>query len=246
MAIPVEALNAKWIRIAFKGLTDGIADIYLDAVSISDRPESPIRIDKIAGPSKVAADNPTLFDIYLTNVDSETSPSASLQITVSSTNPVTLQVESINPGETRVVETRLTFAETGEHTVCASIGASAANLDVICIEPTIPCITDLEAERDETSVALHWNAPSPRGTTPDSFESYESWAINGIGDWTMHDLDLDMTYFINAKNLLPQAPDDYPNSTAPKAWQVCDAEELCINEWPQGTPHSPKDAHGHG
>ncbi len=238
VAIPVEALNAKWIRIAFKGLTDGIADIYLDAVSISDRPESPIRIDKIAGPSKVAADNPTLFDIYLTNVDSETSPSASLQITVSSTNPVTLQVESINPGETRVVETRLTFAETGEHTVCASIGASAANLDVICIEPTIPCITDLEAERDETSVALHWNAPSPRGTTPDSFESYESWAINGIGDWTMHDLDLDMTYFINAKNLLPQAPDDYPNSTAPKAWQVCDAEELCINEWPQGTPHS--------
>lgn len=238
VALPETAIQSKWVRVAFKGVTDGIADIYLDAVSIAERPESPIRIDKIAGSSKVAVDNPTSFDIYLTNVDSEASSASTLQLTATSASAVTLHVESLNPGESRVVEGVLIFTELGEQSFTATIGTSSASHNVICVEPTMPLVTDLEANRDGASVLLNWQAPSPRGTTPDSFESYRSWAIDGIGDWTMHDLDLDETYYINAKNLLPQAPDDYPNSTAPKAWQVCDAQELCINEWPQGTPHS--------
>lgn len=238
VALPETAIQSKWVRVAFKGVTDGIADIYLDAVSIAERPESPIRIDKIAGPTKVAVDNPTSFDIYITNLDTEPSTATTLQIAGASISTTSLNVERLNPGESRIIEGVLTFTEMGEQSFTATICTSTASHNVVCVEPTIPSVTDLEANRDGASVLLSWGVPSPKGNTPESFESYRSWAIDEIGDWTMHDLDLDETYYINAKNLLPQAPDDYPNSTAPKAWQVCDAEELCINEWPQGTPHS--------
>lgn len=238
VAIPAEALSAPWIRIAFKGVTDGAADIYLDAVSIADRPGDPVIIKKIAGASKVAVDNPTTFDIYLVNSDSEPSQAGELTLSCGDGPEVSFAVESLAPGELKMIETEYTFTSKGSYSLTAKFGAASATHAVTCVDPVFPHVTNLAATRDEGAVLLNWEAPSPRGAATDSFEQYESWAIEGIGDWTMHDQDLDLTYRINAKELLPQAPDDYPNSTAPKAWQVCDANELCINEWPEGTPHS--------
>jgi len=238
VAIPAEALSAPWIRIAFKGVTDGAADMYLDAVSIADRPESPVCIEKIAGASKVAVDNPASFDIYIANTDSEPSQAAVLTLAGEGGSEVSFAVESLAPGERKIIGTNYTFTSKGAHTLTAKFGNASATHTVMCVDPLLPRVTDLAATRDEGAVLLSWNAPSPRGAVTDSFEQYESWAIDGIGDWTMHDQDLDQTYYINAKELLPQAPSDYPYSTTPKAWQVCDADELCINEWPEGSPHT--------
>lgn len=239
-SIPAEAQSAKWIRIAFRGVTDGAADMYVDAVSITDRPESPVAVARVTGPAKSPLDNPVSFSAYVTNADTE--PSGPLTLTLSCTgeSDVTLPVENLAPGETRRIESLFTFTSKGVKTLTATVGSSSATLETTCVDALMPAVTDLRGVRSGQSVELKWNAPSPKGAFTESFENWQSWAIDGIADWTMHDLDLDETYYINAKALLPQAPEDYPNSTTPKAWQVCDAEELCINEWPEGTPHDGK------
>lgn len=51
-ALPLKAVDANHIRIAFRGVTDGMADMYVDAVSVTERPDSPIDIERIAGRRK--------------------------------------------------------------------------------------------------------------------------------------------------------------------------------------------------
>ena len=59
-----------------------------------------------------------------------------------------------------------------------------------------------------------------KGSVTDDIESYKDWAIDNVGDWTMADLDHDVTYYIN-KDL-----GEYDNASSPKAFQVCNANTL--------------------
>ena len=105
---------------------------------------------------------------------------------------------------------------------------------VTVVTPVVNAPSNLQGEISNGMVSLSWTAPGDKGAVTDDVESYEDFAIDGIGEWSMWDGDYDVTYMINTSY------GDYPNSTARKAFQVCNADLLGINIWDEGKPHSGK------
>lgn len=100
------------------------------------------------------------------------------------------------------------------------------------ITPAYPRVTDLEAE-STNGVNLTWSDPSASDMTyspvMESFENYESYTIDGLGEWRLHDGD-QCTTVIMATQL---GVLDYPHIGEPMAWQVLDPDAAGIigNAW---------------
>ena len=107
-----------------------------------------------------------------------------------------------------------------------------ASASVSVVTPVVNAPANLEGTLKAGVIDLSWDAPSERGAVTDDVESYKDFAIDGIGQWTMWDGDYDVTYMINTSY------GDYPNSTARKAFQICNSQVLGIDVWDEGKPHS--------
>ncbi len=74
---------------------------------------------------------------------------------------------------------------------------NSATLSVKAVEPVVPAPTALTATAGDGGAVLSWLAPAERGAITDDVESYAPWIIDGVGEWTMHDGDYDVTAYIN-------------------------------------------------
>ncbi len=101
--------------------------------------------------------------------------------------------------------------------------------------PTLPAPETAKAEDTEAGVKVSWTMPaSSTQTLTDDFESYDAWAYDGIGDWTM--IDGDGAYTGGMFEGL-----DYPNQGQPFAFMVFNPElmyEGLTTRFPEFTPHS--------
>lgn len=91
--------------------------------------------------------------------------------------------------------------------------------------PKFPAPHNLQGSVDaDDNISLQWNEPAAEEfttlTVTDDVESYESFAIDNIGDWTVVDLDQQLTFGIGdgAGSFLA-----YPNALDPKGFIVFDA-----------------------
>lgn len=120
--------------------------------------------------------------------------------------------------------------------VAAAADANAANntktITTKVVDPVIPVPQSLDCTKTADGLRLSWQSPWAKGSVTDDIESYKDWAIDNVGDWTMADLDHDVTYYIS-KDL-----GEYDNASSPKAFQVCNANTLGIDIWDEGKPHS--------
>lgn len=231
----------RWIRLAFRGITAGGADMYIDGVTIEEARRADGAIVSINAPRRIAAGEQAPITLIVENRGT-----AQAQATVTLLgDEQTLLTETLTltPGERQKLSTSASFA-LGEHTLSASIAVTDDenndNDTMTCslegVEPLFAAPTALSGAALTDRVRLEWTSASAYGAVTDSFESYDDWAIDGIGDWTMTDRDYDNTVYINAGAVIPGAPDTYPHCTDPKAWQVINASALGINIWPEGTP----------
>lgn len=83
--------------------------------------------------------------------------------------------------------------------------------------PDWPAVDDLRGElTDGGAVALEWTKPdlsgTPEKTVTDGFEDYESFEIERVGNWTMHNIDGSYTYTINGFG--------WPHTYEDQAWIV--------------------------
>lgn len=98
-----------------------------------------------------------------------------------------------------------------------------------------PTAQGVKAETDGGTVNVTWNAIADGmgSTTTESFEDYDAWTQNAIGDWTTIDGDGGFTY---------QMGQDLPFKGAgyPMAWMVMNPTgwELDINDFARLAPHS--------
>ncbi len=92
--------------------------------------------------------------------------------------------------------------------------------------------TNLSGTINNGTVKLNWTAPEQKETVTESFENYNAWNINYVGDWSLIDGDKQETYGI--KGL------DFPNHGNPMAYIVFNPEMagLDLNEDPEIAPKS--------
>ena len=236
----------KWVRFAFKGTTACGADMYLDAFSIEEGCAVDAAVTAAQGPLRIAAGETADYVVTVNNYGVEDIPAGTVTMAEPGVEAVSAELPAIPAGERVQVTMSRTFAQ-GRHDLTFSVSVqddgNAANnalpLTVNATEPLFPSPTALTGlQNADGAVELSWLPATARGAVTDDFESYEDWAIDGIGEWLMADRDYDQTVYINAGSVIPGAMTTYPNCTAPKAWQVCNAAAMGINIWAEGTPHS--------
>lgn len=233
--------NAAWVRVAFVGTTAGGMDVHIDNVSFSNGVAADAELTDIAGPSKIAAGETAEYEVKVTNVGS--TDLADLKISLTDASGATLAEKTVSQlkADAQTVETLSVAQQTkGSIGITATVTAAGdQNIDnnsksmaVKVVDPVIPVPQSLVCEKMAEGVRLSWQSPWSKGAVTDDIESYKDWAIDHIGDWTMVDLDHDVTYYIN-KDL-----GEYENATSPKAFQVCNANTVGIDIWDEGKPHS--------
>lgn len=105
-------------------------------------------------------------------------------------------------------------------------------------KPDFPAPQKLEASSRENNVVLTWKAPDNSvryKTTTDSFEDYDKFIIDGIGDWTVYDCDKQNTIRITLNQEF--GPLNYDNAGEPMAFQVFNTGEAGI-PFASWDPHS--------
>ncbi|MCH5230603.1 MAG: choice-of-anchor J domain-containing protein [Muribaculaceae bacterium] len=230
-----------WIRIGFKGTGDGVADIYLDNVSIENGVNKDLALTSLKVPTKIAAGEHIKVKASILNNGIQKIENGSINLfdgggkTLGSMNVPALEagkscdmeipVEATSEGKIKINATLV--VEGDENLVNNSLSA-----DVNVVKASINSPQNLSGNFENGVVSLTWEAPASHGVVTDDVEDYEDFAIDGVGDWTMWDGDYDTTYIINTSY------GDYPNSSARKAFQVCNADLLGINIWDEGKPHS--------
>lgn len=231
---------SEWLRVMFVSTSTGSGNILLDNIVVDNSRGVDVAVDRISGSRRVAAGFDAPFTARVGNVGME--DAKSITVTLADGSGRTLAAESLAAlGAGKYVDVEFSAAlAMGNHalTVTATCGADAnpannvATLAVEAVDAVIASPSSLRASATEGAVLLSWDAPYGRGHVVDDVESYADWAINGVGDYTLIDLDYNNTHYIH-KDL-----DEYPSMTSPKSFQVCNAKTLGIDIWGEGTPHS--------
>lgn len=228
------------VRIQFSAKSLGAGNVHIDNVTFDNELQADLEVVSIASPSRAA----TGVDVPLTAVvanNGNTELNAIITLLADGTEAATADLSGLKAGETVKIPFSHNFATIGKHTLTVSGTArsdsnpanDSAECKIEVVDPVVPTVDGLTARTEDNSVVtLEWLPAYSHGGVTDDIESYNDWAIDGIGDWIMVDLDRDVTYNIN-KDL-----ETYPYQNDPKAFQVCNAKSLGIDIWTQGTPKS--------
>ena len=233
--------GAKNLRIAFVGTTDGGQDVYIDNVAIANATTTDLEVTTFAAPRRIARGENVAYSVKVTNLGGKAVGSYTVALTDADGKQLATESKgSIASGEQQIASFSVKFDKVATVKLTATVSCegdqkadnntATATTDVV--EPVIPVPTGLKVTNDHGLLDFEWKAPDERGAVTDSVETYEDFAIDNIGEWTMVDRDYDFTYRIN-KDL-----ETYPNESDPKAFQVCNAKSLGIDIWAEGTPHS--------
>lgn len=234
--------SAPWVRIGFRGTACKVADMYLDNFAISEAVATDAAITSLTGPARIALGEKAVYSVKVLN-----SGSTELHdVTVVLTDASGIRLGASEPaalasGTEETIRISVETSVKGRMTVRAEVSATGdadpannkAEFTTNVVEPNVAPARDLAAVANEDgSATISWSEPSSRGAVTDDVESYQDWAISGIGEWSMWDGDYDYTVYIN-KDL-----GQYPNATERKAFQICNASTLGIDIWDEGKTHS--------
>lgn len=233
--------SSKYVRIAFVGTTAGGMDVHLDNITVDNMFETDAELTNIAGPKKIASGELAEYDVKVTNAG--LTDLADIKVVLNDASGTQLAETTIAQlkADAQVMVT-LPVAHQAKGSisvtavVAAAADANAANntktITTKVVDPVIPVPQSLDCTKTADGLRLSWQSPWTKGSVTDDIESYKDWAIDNVGDWTMADLDHDVTYYIK-KDL-----GEYDNASSPKAFQVCNANTLGIDIWDEGKPHS--------
>lgn len=168
----------------------------------------------------------------------------------------TLSGVSVSPAEKQTLEYSTTGtlddAETDSHSWRAEIvfgddelanNNTSTTLSTSVRKPDLPTVTGLSGATSAQGVALAWDKASsvspvahgePQAVT-DDFESYDPFAIEGFGDWTVYDGDKATTL------VSPRIPLSYEHQGEPMAFQVFNNIEA--GTWVEDNMDQPFEAH---
>lgn len=233
--------NSDYVRIAFVGVTAGGLDVHLDNISVANLAAIDAELSSLAGPKKIASGVVASYEAAVTNAGSSDIDRLEVVLSDKAGKEYARQaVCSLKAESQQKVTLETAFADIATYELTATVVCPGDNeslndaktMTTSVVAPVVPAPQSTACEDISGTAKITWESPMSKGAITDDVEDYDDWAISGIGDWTMVDLDHDVTYYIN-KDL-----GMYQNATSAKAFQVCNAKTLGIDIWDEGTPHS--------
>ncbi len=217
----------------------------IDNVTISDLKDNDLSIVTFSGPVKVNANGEAKFSMLVRNTGNSAVAANDYTVNVYKNGKLMAEVAGKAIGldkETYLyVSDYPTVADPEQCVYYAEINYAAdqnaannvsASASVRVVVVDYPTVTDLKGEFNN-GVALTWSDPDmsqiPGVAKTETFESYDAFILDNIGEWTVYDGD--------GKNTVKMATTlgvlDYPHIGEPMAWQVFDpsAANIWGNAW---------------
>lgn len=219
--------TASWICIAFDGNVTADGYICIDYVIVENASNNDVKMDSLTGPTSLVAGEEGTFTATVLNKGYNDAAYTVNLLVNDAVVATQTQSEAIAKGESQTHTFSLTpsVEMIGNITVKAQAvlagasdempGNDVASMDVTVKQPKLRVITDLTgtADSDLKNVELKWSEPvlTPESTV-DDFESYESFALEGYGEYTLVDGDGAKTYGIQGVS--------FPNSESEMSFMV--------------------------
>lgn len=238
--------DEEYVQLSFHGIADYENDVMIDMVSVTNEVEYDLGVYNFSGPSSVKAGNEIGFKITLANngmnpaegfkinilrdgqpltfISSKSAVPSKSYATYSLRLPTTIEEDE---GKTYVYTAQVEWDK--DRIASNNIGGPVT---VKVTSPDAPEVDEFYGSVTDNGVHLQW---SGRNTVrvSDDFNSYESFAIDNIGDYTVYDGDGCQTYTFGQLY--------YPNSGEPMAWMVFDPYTLGVSQvLPEWAAHNGK------
>ena len=213
---------------------DGDASVLLDNISVNATVDYDLNAD-ISIPGNMIAGKETVVQGIVRNIGlKEYSGKFNVNLFVDGEEVETKEMSSLEVNRMEAVDFNYTapvFAE-GSHKMFIKVVAandednsnnSSKEVDVKISKSNLPGVEDLKIEKKGEDVKLSWIVPSLEGELikNDDVESYEPFAIDNVGDWTMIDIDGSKTFGIASGSAYVA----FPNAIDEKSWIVFNASQ---------------------
>ncbi len=202
--LPLANYNGKSIIPVFEGLCNNAPMVALDCIEVLPLFDYNLSATHIAVPKRVVAGNKFTVSARIENNGLKPVKGWKAQLLYNDKLADEVDGIELGAGQVALAEFDCTLSvaspEKNEYSVrvvCEDDKNPADNtsetVPVILDMPLHPVAAGLIANSYETTVTLSWTAPDPTDTfadpITDDVESYQSFAENGVGGWTMVDAD---------------------------------------------------------
>ncbi len=228
-----EYKDASWIGLMLNARISANGFVFLDYLSVENTLENDIMIESIEAPSSATigekveiianvlnkGSKPASYDItfFIDDKEIKTMTETELESNGNMSYTATFTPVTEDLGKSII---KVAVAMTGTTDEVENNNEATTNITIT--QPYLRVVTDLEGTVNENIVTLTWSeittVPNP---TVDDMESYESFIIDNIGEYTVVDGDNAETYGIEGTY-------EYPFLYEPKAWQVWAPAEFDI------------------
>ena len=247
-AIPLKK-NAGNVQIAFGGYAaDASAPIYIDAIEIAEGNDTDMAVKEISVSSKrINAGEKATVNVAIANYGIKNAENVDVILSDNGNELMKHTVAQIKPNDVtnvsfEIATTRKDASRRFSLTATTKI-AGDNNTDNNTSNPVgvyvkgsiLPKATSLAGKKEGSDIVLSWEKPKTceiNDAVTDDFDSYESFIIDGIGDWMTYDGDGAPTVYFGGPEI--------PNVFLPKAWQIWAPEEagFSLEKFDMLTPHS--------
>lgn len=230
-----ELIDKPFVAFGLRGTSDAENwrfNQYIDLIEVKDALDYNLEMVEFNAPGAISFGNEGTFGGYITNIGSMKAENYTIDLLCNDKVVASTPGKGVPAGSS--VTFTLTFTPPYELAPSARFKAvinwdkdqnkandASEERTVLITTNEFPTVTDLNGERDEQdNVNLTWGAPAPGTTaqrTTEGFEDYIPFIIDGIGPWTLVDIEgEDGTFGITFGG----APVEFMNTTYPHAWQV--------------------------
>jgi len=218
-------------RVWLEGVAkSGVSLISLDNIRIDKQYPYDLSITRCDAPQRIQADSTGVISLTITNIGTETSAACTLTGSQDGTTFATADVSALAPNESQTVtlnytarindalaNVALTLQTAWDDDQNQENNTEEVSIFVGCSNNPTVSITAADPQNDD--VQLTWTTPVAEKTEPvvESFEDYEAFIYDNIGDWKVYDGDKYETTYYNAESV--------PGAFEKKAWWVWNSEE---------------------
>lgn len=229
-----EHLNCDYLSVTiFAELNDDKSSIMIDNITIDDVLDHNLTVTSFSGNDLVEITGASYtvevknkgsniaesFDVTLYCNNAEVSTIHDSNLATDSVRSYQFDIEA--PSIPEAGEERKYYATVHYDLDEKESDNTSDTITAVVFTPPYPAIHNLEGKAVNNTAELTWGEPELIYFTPvsDSFEDYELFAIDNIGEWTLVDVDQQRT-------ISPRYGVTFTHCFEPKAWQVIDPQRI--------------------